>query len=176
MRVLALIVSLSLFVSGCQTFMDMTNRRSIEREEKERQAKLNAENERIALINLKSGVLQPGTARASFESVWGEPSSRDYLDGIYYSYYQNDNEPLYVIFKNDKIVGWKYDVEGKERAKARVEQKRIMLETQIQEAKQAEAQAWQNLGQSLQQMTPQRTSCVSRKGYNGQIYTDCTGN
>lgn len=105
----------------------------------------------------RNQMLQPGVNMEAFKRVWGEPQSVDYIDGTYSAYYENRGEPVYVMYRDNKIVGWKNDLH-----QARAQQ------TADQERK---ASAWKALGDSVKPKTT--TSCTSVPNGFGGFRTDC---
>jgi hypothetical protein len=174
-----LFLFLSISLSGCSTWekfkasqKEQSQRTEQARQERARQKEEERKNAELA-EEARLAALAPGYSAKEFLTLWGEPEYIDFMDGVYSAYYLNDGQPLFVFFKDKKVLGWKNDREGVEREQDRNLQKAMFNQAQEQRRREESARAWQALSNSLQQSVPKQTRCQSTSTGYGGVTTVC---
>lgn len=162
-----------------------------ERADKEAQARLEevrAESERqwrdkrrAAKAAIAEKKIKKGSSRDLIQDLWGQPDRTTNIESGFFDWYDDPVEPMFFLYgKNSKLFGWAVDEEliqkRKEEARIAAHEERLRAieekyEQQLHQARHEQAraeqrQAWQNFGNSLQNMNNQ--SEINRLKYQQQ--------
>lgn len=161
----------------------------IEKEERIEQARVEKE-ERLQREGMQRAA-KPGASVQNYVKFYGEPTSEEIINGDVWYWYDDPNQPLYVVFRNSKLISRfvdkdtinKREIEAQTEIvnKLRREQyeaERAVAEINFQEQqRQRNAQAWKDVGTAIQNAysPPTTTKCETRanQGYGGGFNTEC---
>lgn len=121
----------------------------------------------------KRAVLRPGAKRAEVIDAWGSPDSNSFSNGVL-TYWYDSATPMYIHFKDDKVIGWESDraeisrrKEDDARSREIAEQRQFEAQ---QESRRRKAKAWREFGEAFEPK-PQVNCTSNRVGTS--TYTNC---
>lgn len=107
---------LALTSSGCAAvrYLNADGMTASERREAQLQAQRDYESseaERLENAKIREEALQEGATLKQITDVWGAPDRREMNDGVLIYWYQNEDKPIYLGFRSNKLVMFVYDNE-----------------------------------------------------------------
>ncbi len=101
---------------------------------------------RIAL----QAALVPGATLTATQATWGPPDATEFERGRAFHWYRNGDSPMFLVYEEDKLVGWHHDREGAERFRQSEQQAQQQREIADDERRQAVGTALQGIGRAFQ--------------------------
>ncbi len=146
--ILAALISISIpFFSSC-AFLGFRpsdaelalNAQNLANREKNRKQE-EGEAQQKALIQEQQSAIRPGLSLTEIKSVWGLPSSTEFMNGTLIYHYKNADKPMLMFFKNERLVGWQSEQTEERRlaAESQRQEERERLESQLQKIRDEKA-------------------------------------